>query len=68
LTDVYGIQTDKQFVNTIEDTIIQRGAPHKLISDIAQVIVGNKVQDILRAFCISHWQSEPHQQHQNAAE
>jgi hypothetical protein len=68
VTDVYGIKTDKQFVNTLEDTIMQRGAPHKLISDSAQVFIGNKVQDILRTLCISHWQSEPHQQHQNAAE
>jgi hypothetical protein len=27
VTDVYGIKTDKQFVNTLEDNIIQRGAP-----------------------------------------
>jgi hypothetical protein len=68
VTDVYGIKTDKQFVNTLEDAIIQRGSPHKLISDSAQVIIGNKVQNIVRTLCISHWQSEPHQQHQNAAE
>jgi hypothetical protein len=68
VTDVYGIKTDKQFVNTLEDHIIQRGAPHKLISDSAQVIVSNKVQDILRTLCIKSWQSEPYQQHQNAAE
>jgi hypothetical protein len=68
VTDVYGIKSDKQFVNTLEDNITQRGAPHKLISDSAQVIIGNKVQDILRTLCIDSWQSEPHQQHQNAAE
>jgi hypothetical protein len=68
VTDVYGIKTDKQFVNTLEDNITQRGAPNKLISDSAQVIIGNKVQDILRTLCIANWQSEPYQQHQNAAE
>jgi hypothetical protein len=68
VTDVYGIKSDKQFVNTLEDNVIQRGAPHKLISDSAQVIVSNKVQDILRTLCIKSWQSEPYQQHQNAAE
>jgi hypothetical protein len=47
-TDVYGIKTNKQFVYTLEDSIIQLGAPHKLISDSAQDIVSNKVQDILR--------------------
>jgi hypothetical protein len=44
VTDVYGIKTDKQFVNTLEDNITYRGAPHKLISDSVQVIIGNKVQ------------------------
>jgi hypothetical protein len=68
VTDVYGIKTDKQFVNTLEDNITDRGAPNKLISDSAQVIIGNKVQDILRTLCIGNWQSEPYQQHQNAAE
>jgi hypothetical protein len=62
VTDIYGIKTDKQFVNTLEDNITQRGAPHKLISDSAQVIISNKVQDILRTLCIKSWQSEPYQQ------
>ena len=39
-----------------------------LISDSAQVIISNKVQDILRTLCIKSWQSEPYQQQQNAAE
>ena len=68
VTDVYGIKTDKQFVNTLEDNIIQRGAPNKLISDRAQVIISNKIVDILRTLCIGSWQSEPHQQQQNPAE
>ena len=66
--DVYGIKTDKQFVNTLEDNIIQRGAPTNIISDSAQVILSTKVKDILRTLCINSWQSEPYQQHQNAAE
>jgi hypothetical protein len=36
----------------LEDNMIQRVAPHKLISNSAQVIVSNKVQDILRTLCI----------------
>ena len=40
----------------------------KLISDRAQVEISNKVQDILWNYIIQDWQSEPHQQHQNAAE
>jgi hypothetical protein len=38
VTDVYGIKTDKQFINTLEDNIIQHGAPMKLISDRDQVL------------------------------
>jgi hypothetical protein len=67
VTDVYGITSDKQFVNTLEDNIIQCGAPLKLISDRGQAIVSHKVADILRSFSINNGQSEPHQQHQNPA-
>ena len=68
VTDVEGMKTEKQFVNTLEDNIRRRGAPTKLISDRAQVEISNKVKDILRTYCISDWQSEPHQQHQNPCE
>ena len=68
LTDAYGMKTDKQFVNTLEDNIRKRGAMSKLLSDSAQVEISNKVKDILRALCIGDWQSEPQQQHQNPAE
>jgi hypothetical protein len=41
VTDVYGIKTDKQFVNTLQDNIIQRGAPLRLLSDTGQAIVSS---------------------------
>ena len=66
--DVYGIKTNKQFINTLEDHIREHGAPNKLISDHAQVKNSNKVLGILQTLFISSWQSEPHQQHQNPAE
>jgi hypothetical protein len=53
---------------TLEDNIIDRGAPHKLVSDCAQVIISDKIVDILRTLCIKSWQSEPYQQQQNPAE
>jgi Reverse transcriptase (RNA-dependent DNA polymerase) len=68
VTDIYGIKSDKQFVNTLEDNIRERGAPNKLISDRGSVEVSNRVLDILRALCISDWQSEPKMQHQNHSE
>ena len=67
-TDVYGMKSDKQFVNTLENVIRECGAPTKLVSDRAQVEISNKVVDILRNYCIGSWQSEPHQQHRNPAE
>jgi hypothetical protein len=66
--DVYGMKTDSQFINTLQDNIRTRGAPKSLISDRAQVEVSNAVKDILRHLMIRDWQSEPHQQHQNPAE
>ena len=66
--DAYGIKSEKEFVNTLEDNIRFRGAMDKLISDRAQVEISKKVKDILRNYCIEDWQSEPHHQQQNFAE
>ena len=55
LTDVYGMKSDKQFVNTLEDNIRKRGEMDKLISDRAQVEISKRVHDILRALCIDDW-------------
>ena len=63
--DLYPLKSSKQFVNTLEDNIRERGAMNKLISDSAQVEISNKVQDILRTLIIGSWQSEPYYQHQN---
>jgi hypothetical protein len=63
VTDVHGIKKDSQFANTLEDNIIQRGAPNRLLSDRGQAIISNKVEDILCTFCIDSWQSEHHQHH-----
>ena len=52
LTDVYGITSQKEFVNTLEDNIRECGAMSKLISDCAQVEISKKVKSILHAFCI----------------
>ena len=66
--DVYGMKTDKQFVNTLEDIIRDRGAPTRLLSDHAILIRSSRVLDILRALCIGQWTSEPHHQNQNTME
>ena len=68
VTDVYPLKSQKQFVNTLEDNIRFRGAMTKLISDYAKVEISNKVQDILRMYHSSSWNSEPYHQNQNPAE
>jgi len=55
--DVFGMNNDKQFVNTLWDVIRKGGAMDKLISDRAQLEVGKKVKDILHHLCIDDWQS-----------
>jgi hypothetical protein len=66
--DVFGMKTEKEFVNTLEDVIRRRGAMDKLISDSAITELSARVMDILRALCIDNWQSEANYQHQNFAE
>ena len=39
-----------------------------VISDSAKTEISNKVMDILRAYHISNWHSEPYHQNQNPAE
>jgi Reverse transcriptase (RNA-dependent DNA polymerase) len=68
VADVYGLRTDKEFVNTLEDNIRERGAMDKLISDCAKAEMSERVKQILRALCISSWYSEPFHQNQNFAE
>ena len=61
VTDIYGMKTDNELVNTIKDNVRNRGAMDKLIFDRAKMEVSSRVQDILRAPFIDDWQSEPHQ-------
>ena len=68
VTNVYGMGSTKEFVNTLEDNIRKRGAMDKLISDSATVEISARVKDILRMLIIDDWQSEANFQHQNHAE
>ena len=62
------MKSGKQFVNTLEDNIRRRGAMDKLLSDSAKPEISKKVMDILRAYHISNWHSEPYHQNQNPSE
>ena len=62
------MKSGKQFINTLEDNIRRRGAMDKLLSDSAKTEIYKEVMDILRAYHISNWNSEPYHQNQNPAE
>jgi hypothetical protein len=68
VADVYGLKTDKAFVNTLEDNIRERRAIDKLISDSAKAEISERVKQILCALCISAWHSEPYHENQSFAE
>ena len=68
VADVYPMKSGKLFVNTLEDNTRRRGAMDKLLSDSAKTEISKKVMDILRAYHISNWRSEPYHQNQNTAE
>jgi hypothetical protein len=62
------VKSDKQFINTLEDQIHEWGAMDMLISDRDRVGIAKNVKDVLQAYQIKDYQSEPHHQHQNFAE
>ena len=68
VSDLYGVKSDGQFLQTLQDNVRKRGAPHQLVSDRAQAQTSKVVQDYLRWLYIDDWQSEPHRQNQNPAE
>ena len=45
----------KQFVNSLEETIRQRGSMETLTPDSAQSEIRTKVKDILRDLIIDYW-------------
>jgi hypothetical protein len=55
--DAYGMKTDAQFVNTVEDNNCFHGAPTHLISNNAQAKTSNCVKDILCILFIPSWKS-----------
>ena len=67
-SDIYPMRSGKQFVNALENNICRRGAMDKVISDSTKNEISHKVKDILRAYNINDWQSEPYHQNQNPAE
>ena len=54
-TDVYGMQTNSQSVNTLDDCIRDRGAISQLVSDFAQVEISKRLLHLLWALYIGNW-------------
>ena len=67
VSDIYPMRSNNQFVNTLEDNICRCSMMDKLITDSAKNEISHKVEDILGAYNISVWQSEPYHQNQNSA-
>ena len=66
--DAYGIESTKQFINTLSDNIRKRGAMDTLISNGGKYDISKQVTDLLHSLLIQDYQSEPYHQHQNKAE
>ena len=66
--DVFGLASKAQSTNAVEDSIRMRGAMEKIITDKADHLTGRRMLDILRAYMIKGWASEPYQHRQNFAE
>jgi hypothetical protein len=68
LCDVYGMHSEKELPNTVEDNIRERGAPDRLLSDMAKSEMSTRILDLLRYYVVGSWYSAPYHQHQNPAE
>jgi hypothetical protein len=53
VTDVYGMKTEKQLVNTLKDNIRERGAMKQLLSDSAQSEISKRVFWTFCTHCVS---------------
>ena len=67
-TVVYGMKSETQMPETLQDFIREWGAMQGLKSDNAKAQLSAKVLDILRMYNIKDMQSEAYQQNQNYAE
>ncbi len=68
LTNIYPLKSISMFPSVLSDHIIDRSAPTCLLSNSAKVEMSKQVKDILHAYGMWCWQSEPYHQHQNPVE
>eukprot|EP00984_Skeletonema_dohrnii_P035619 scaffold35616_cov172-Skeletonema_dohrnii-CCMP3373.AAC.1 len=65
---IYGMRSDGEFINALEDEIRHRGAMEMLFSDRARAEISQRIKDLLRHYRIRDHQSEPYYQQQNIGE
>ena len=66
--DAYGIKSQKQFINTLYDSIMTRGAMDTIITDGGKFEISKKVADLLRSLFMKQYESEAYHQHENKTE
>ena len=65
---IFGLRTENEGLDALEDFIKNTGAPYALQSDNSKIQTGNLFQKILRKYNIKSEYTEPHHPHQNLAE
>ena len=65
---VFGMDSKSEFPDVLMDFVIERGAPHTLMSDSANEEASKEVDRICRKFQMKQRYSEPYKQHQNPVE
>ena len=66
--DTCGIKSQKQFMNTLYDSIKTRGAMDTIITDGGKYEISKKAADLLRTLFMKQYESEPYPQYRNKAE
>ena len=68
MINVFGVHSKSEFPDVLMDFLIERGAPHTLMSDSANEEASAEVKRICRKFQMKQRYSEPYKQNQNRVE
>ena len=68
LTKVFGMRTENEGPDALEDFIRDNGAPYALSSDNSKMQMGTSFKKVLRRFNIKSENTEPHHSNQNPEE
>ena len=68
MINIFGIHSKSEFPEVLMDFLIERGAPHTLMSDSANEEASAEVKRICRKFQMKQRYSEPYKQNQNRVE